>query len=71
MLISSIPLKIEKLPRRMNKAEVPILNHFNGSRDMSFAPISTATPVNRAKANVIPNNTRIGEVSAAKVIVII
>ena len=71
MLISSIPLKIEKLPRRMNKAEVPILNHFSGRRDVSFAPISTATPVNRAKASVIPNNTRIGEVSAAKVIVII
>jgi hypothetical protein len=47
-----------------------IFNHFSGSRDNTFAPITTATVVSKAKAIVIPRSTMMGEVSAAKVIVI-
>jgi hypothetical protein len=54
----------------MKSADVPIFNYFSGSRDNSFASMSTATLLNKAKAIVIPSSTSMREVSAAIVIAI-
>ena len=70
-VIPNTEVKIEIAPRIMNRIEVAILSHFIGSRETSFAPMSTATPVNTANAETIPIRTRIGEDCAANVMVII
>jgi hypothetical protein len=58
MLISSMALKIVRAPMIMKSADVPIFSHFGGSRDNSFAPMTTATLVSKAKAIVIPRSTK-------------
>ncbi len=71
MLISNMALNKEMAPKMMKSADVPFFSHFSGSRIRSFAPMRTATPVSRAKAKVIPTRTRVGDVSAANVMVMI
>src|SRR4030067_1089054 len=70
-VIPNTEVKIETAPRIMNRVEVAILSHFIGSRETSFAPMRTATPVNTANAETIPTRTRIGEDCTANVMVII
>ena len=60
-VIPNIAVNMETEPKIMNKVEVAILSHFIGRRETSFAPMSTATPVNSVKAKTIPIKTRIGE----------
>ena len=56
-----MPLRTEIAPKAMKRVEVPILSHFIGIRETSFAPMSTAAPVNTAKAEIVPIKTKIGE----------
>ncbi len=56
------------MPMMMKSIDVPIFNHFSGSFVSNFAPSKTANAVNVVKAIIIPTNTKIGCVSAAKVI---
>ena len=64
-----MPLKIENAPKARKRVEVPILSHFAGSLETSFAPMNTAAPVSSAKAESIPISTGIGEDCAANVMV--
>ena len=70
MLISSIALNMEMTPKDMNRVDVPIFNHFIGRREASFVPMTMAIPVSKAKAMVIPTNTRKGDVSAPNAMVV-
>ena len=60
---------IEREPRMIKSADVPILSYFIGSLDTSFTTTSTATPVSNAKAIVSPTSTMSGGCSAARVMV--